>query len=86
MRIEFIVSEPFEDFEIIKGDIPEPLWRAWSGLFSVLFISEDGRQFTLPAGAYFKLKIYGEASARIFSPHHGGLIIAYLRVISEEGG
>jgi hypothetical protein len=33
MRIEFVVSEPFEDFEIIKGYIPEPLWRAWSGLF-----------------------------------------------------
>jgi hypothetical protein len=85
MRIEFIVSEPFEDFEIIKGYIPEPLWRAWSGLFSVLFISEDGRRFRLPAGVYFKLKFYGKASIRMFSPHHGGLIISYLKVIPEEG-
>ncbi|WP_448593696.1 hypothetical protein [Thermoflexus hugenholtzii] len=84
MRIEMVVSEPFEDFEVIKGNIEEPLWRAWSGIFSVLFISEDGRQFKLPAGVYCKLKIYGEASVRFFSHHHGGLIVAYLRTIPEE--
>jgi len=83
MRIKFVVSEPFEDFEIIKGHIPEPWWRAWSGLFSVLFISEDGRRFRLPAGVYLKLKLYGKASIRIFSPYHKGLIAAYLEVIPE---
>jgi len=82
MKVELIISEPFEDFEAIQGYIPEPLWKAWSGWFSVVFISEDGRQFRFPAGVYFKLKLYGEANIRIISSDR--FMIAYLKVIPEE--
>jgi len=82
MLLELIVSEPFEAYERLRGRIHEPIWKAWSWPLSVRFESEDGRQLKLPAAIYFKLKYQGEGSVRLFSPLHGGLIIAYLRVIS----
>jgi hypothetical protein len=82
MRVEMIISEPFEEFEIIKGYIPEPIWKAWSGLCSVRFITEGGREHRLPAGIYFRLKLQGEAEIRCF-PLRGKLVLASLRVVKE---
>lgn len=83
MRVELIVSEPFEDFEVIKGHIPEPVWKAWAGAFSVRFMAEDGRQFKLPAAVYFRLKYGGTASIKGFRLH-GKLVLASLRVLTDH--
>jgi hypothetical protein len=82
MRVEMIISEPFEEFEIIKGAIPEPIWKAWSGLCSVRFIAEGGREFRLPAGVYFRLKLQNEADIKCFHLLVK-LAIACLRVVKE---
>jgi hypothetical protein len=61
MHIEMIINKPFEEYRIIKGCIPDPIWKSLSGLCSVKFITEDGEIYNLPLDAYVRLKLEGIA-------------------------
>ena len=60
VRAKFIVSEPFEEFEILYGwAYPPSLWKPWVFWFK----AEDGRQFWLPIGAYISFRRTGKVSS-----------------------
>lgn len=62
---EFIITEPFEEFEVLRGQVlPPRLWKPWVFWFE----SEDGRRFWIPAGAWITFRRRGEVSSLFGRP------------------
>jgi hypothetical protein len=61
IRAEFVISEPYEEFEILYGWVSPPLiWKPWVFWFE----ADDGRRFWLPGGAYLAFKWKKQISSR----------------------
>jgi hypothetical protein len=82
MHIEMIINEPWEEYRIIKGYVPEPIWKNLAGLCSVKFITEDGEIYKLPLYAYGRLKLEGKAYISNFYINNKAVDV-YLKVVKK---
>jgi hypothetical protein len=82
MHIEMIIYEPWEEYGIIKGYVPEPIWKYLAGLCSVKFITEDGEIYKLPLYAYVRLKLEGKAYIEPFYINNK-VVDVYLKVVKK---
>jgi hypothetical protein len=82
MHIEMIINEPWEEYRIIKGYIPEPIWKYLAGLCSVKFITEDDEIYKLPLYAYVRLKLEGTAYIQSFYINNKAVNV-YLKVVKK---
>jgi len=67
---------------IIKGYIPEPIWKNLAALCSGKFITEDGEIYKLPLYTYVRLKLEGKAYISNFYINNKAVDV-YLKVVKK---